>query len=86
VPRVHAELRADGIRVGRERIARLMHDAGLMGVSRRRRARTTKRQADARPAPDLVSRDFTATAPDQLWVADIEPTSRHGRGFSTWPS
>jgi putative transposase len=69
--RVHAELAALGVRVGRKRIARLMRLLGLAGVSRRKRTQTTIRDHDARPAPDLVDRDFTATAPDQLWVADI---------------
>ncbi len=69
--RVHAELAALGVRVGRKRIARLMRVLGLAGVSRRKRTQTTVRDRDARPAPDLVDRDFTATAPDQLWVADI---------------
>ena len=46
--------------------------AGIVGVSRRRLGpRTTNRNVDARPAPDLVERDFTADGPDQLWVADI---------------
>jgi putative transposase len=71
-PRVHAELRAGGERHGRKRIARLMRAAGLVGASRRRNGMTTtRRDPDARPAPDLVDRDFTATAPNQLWVADI---------------
>ena len=69
--RVHAELAALGVHVGRKRIARLMRVLGLAGVSRRKRTPTTIRDRDARPAPDLVDRDFTATAPDQLWVADI---------------
>ena len=52
--------------------ARLMRAAGLVGASRRRSGvTTTRRDPDARPAPDLVDRDFTATAPNQLWVADI---------------
>ncbi len=71
VPRVHAELRAAGTRVGRKRIARLMRAAGLQGVSRRKGCRTTIRDRDARPAPDLVQRAFTAEGPDRLWVADI---------------
>jgi putative transposase len=71
VPRVHAELRAQGTRVGRKRVARLMRRAGLEGASRRMRAWTTKRARDARPAPDLVARDFSAQGPDRLWVADI---------------
>ncbi len=71
-PRVHAELRADGERHGRKRIARLMRDAGLVGASRRRHGPvTTRRDKEARPAPDLVDRNFTASGPDQLWVADI---------------
>jgi putative transposase len=71
VPRVHAELAAQGVHVSRKRIARLMRAAGLVGVSRRKRPRTTIRAQDARPAPDLVERNFAAAGPDQLWVADL---------------
>jgi putative transposase len=71
VPRMYAELKAEGIQVGRKRIARLMRAAGLEGVSRRKRARTTRRCKDRRPAPDLVERDFSAQGPNRLWVADI---------------
>jgi putative transposase len=70
-PRVHAELRAEGWAVGKKRIARLMQAAGTIGVSRRRGVITTRRDRDARPAPDLVDRNFTADRPNQLWVADI---------------
>jgi len=70
-PRVYEELRDEGVRVARKRIARLMCTAGLQGVSRRRRVRTTIPKPGARPAPDPVNRDFTADSPDQLWVADI---------------
>ncbi len=71
-PRVHADLQARGERHGRKRIARLMRQAGLVGASHRRGApKTTQRDKDARPAPDLVDRDFAASAPNQLWVADI---------------
>jgi len=70
-PRIHAELAHRGVHVGRKRVARLMREAGLEGVSRRKRVFTTRRDSDARPAPDLVKRDFRADAPDQLWVADI---------------
>jgi putative transposase len=70
-PRVHAELRAEGRAVGKKRIARLMRAAGIVGVSRRRGVITTQRDRDARPAPDLVDRNFTADRPNQLWVADI---------------
>ena len=70
-PRVHAELRALGVRCGRKRVARLMRDAGLVGAHRRRPPRTTWRDRDAAPAPDLVRRQFTTPAPNRLWVADI---------------
>jgi putative transposase len=70
-PRIHLDLLDEGIRVGRKRIARLMRLAGLSGVSRRKGCRTTIRNGDTCPAPDLVERNFAATAPDQLWVADI---------------
>ena len=71
-PRIHADLAAWGERVGPKRVARLMREEGIEGASRRRRkAGLTVRDADARPAPDLVERDFSADGPDQLWVADI---------------
>jgi len=72
-PRVHAELveRPQGPNASLNRVARVMSWAGLQGVSPRKWARTTVRDEAARPAPDLVNRDFTATGPDQLWVADI---------------
>ena len=60
-PRVHAELRAGGEKHGRKRVARLMREAGLVGASRRRHGPvTTQRDKEARPAPDLVDRDFSA--------------------------
>ena len=71
VPRIFEELKALGVSVSRKRIARLMGELGIEGVSRRKRTRTTVRREDARPVPDLVDRDFTAEAPDRLWVADI---------------
>src|ERR1700688_5306861 len=70
-PRVHAELAAQGIRVGRKRVARLMEVAGIYGVSRRKWISTTTRDRAMRPAPDLVERNFSAPAPNALWVADI---------------
>ena len=70
-PRVHAELRALGVRCGRRRVARLMRQAGLRGCLRGKRRRTTLRDRSAPPAPDLVRREFAAAAPDRLWLADI---------------
>ena len=69
-PRVHAELAANGVQVGKNRVARLMREASVAGISRRRFAITTVRDG-ARQAPDLVERRFTADAPNVLWVADI---------------
>ena len=70
-PRVHAELRADGTRIGCKRVARLMRAAGLQGVSRRKWVTTTQRDPADQPAPDLVARSFVAPGPNRLWVADI---------------
>jgi transposase InsO family protein len=70
-PRVHAALRAEGVRCGCRRVARLMRAAGLVGCHRRRRARTTVADPARPPAPNLVARDFAAPAPDRLWIGDI---------------
>lgn len=71
-PRVHAELRALGVRCNRKRVARLMRKDGLRGRMRgRRRKHTTRQDPLAIPAPDLVGRNFRAPAPDRLWTADI---------------
>jgi transposase InsO family protein len=71
VPRVHAELRAQGRVVNRERIARLMREHGIVGRHLRRRCRTTVRDRKTPLAPDLIGRDFTAGGPDVRWVGDI---------------
>jgi putative transposase len=70
-PRVHAELKAIGIRCSRKRVARLMRRAKLRGCLRGRRMRTTHRVALQQAAADLVERNFATEEPDQLWVADI---------------
>jgi transposase InsO family protein len=67
-PRSRQEERSTGAK----RIARLRRAAGLVGASRRRSGvTTTRRDKEARPAPDLVDRNFVASRPNQLWVADI---------------
>jgi putative transposase len=71
-PRIHAELRmADGIRVGRKRVERLMRRAAITGMVTRKRGRTTIRVPGVRVCEDLVDRAFLAAAPNRLWVADI---------------
>jgi putative transposase len=70
-PRIHAELAAAGARCGRKRVARLLRAVGLVGCHRRRWTVTTQRDVAASPAPDWVRRQFVASAPNQLWTADI---------------
>src|SRR3972149_3860751 len=67
-PRLHAELQDLGMRCARKRGARLMRQAGLSGAHRRRRLRTTIRDLDAAPAPDLVARAFATDRPNRLWI------------------
>jgi len=80
VRKVHAELRRQGHPVASCTIARLMRSAGLRGISRAKGPRTTIPGAGPDTRPDLVQRSFTATGPDQLWVADIT----YCRTFSGW--
>lgn len=70
-PRMRAELRDHELPASLNRVARVMRQAGIRGVSRRKGVVTTWRNKEVAPAGDLVNRDFTATGPDQLWVADI---------------
>lgn len=79
-PRVTAGLWRQGVQVSEKRVARLMAELGIAGRCGRRKLRTTRRDPAATPAPDLLERDFTASAPDQRWSGDITyvPT---GEGF-----
>lgn len=70
VPRIHAELAAEGRCCGRKRVARLMRAAGLVGCHRRRYVVTTRREPVAPLAPDRVERQFVAAVPNSLWSAD----------------
>lgn len=71
-PSIHAELADDhGIHIGCKRVARLMRAATLRGVTPKRYVCTTTSAADQVVSTDHVNRDFTANAPDRLWVADI---------------
>jgi putative transposase len=72
MPRIRAELMDAGMVASRKRIARLMRQEHMRGVSRRRSyCVTTERDVRQRPAPDLVQRQFVATDLNQLWVADM---------------
>jgi len=71
-PRVHAELvLGEGIHCSRKRVERLMRQAGIVGIHRRKFRGCTRRDPDATPAEDLVGRNFNPTEPDRLWVMDV---------------
>lgn len=76
-PRMYAEMQDEAHAVNHKRVGRLMRLDGLVGATRQKKWRTTRRGAGTRPAPDLAKRNFSATGPDHLWVADITyiPTS-----------
>jgi putative transposase len=80
VRKMHAELNRQGHRVARCTVARLMRAGGLRGISRAKGPRTTIPGTGPDTRPDLVQRAFTASAPDQLWVADIT----YCRTFAGW--
>ena len=71
VRKVWRQLQRDGITVARCTVERLMRAAGLQGVVRGRRVRTTRPDVTVTPSADLVQRQFSATQPNQLWVADF---------------
>ena len=71
-PRIHADLRLRyGIRVARKRVERLMREAGISGLVRRKRGRSTISVPGVRVADDLVERQFRPAAPNLLWIADL---------------
>ena len=70
-PRVHAELRARGVRVGKKRVARLMREKGLQARRKRRFRKTTDSKHSHPIAPNLVARQFVVAAPNRVWVTDV---------------
>lgn len=80
VRRVHAALAYRGHSVSRGRVERLMRKAGLYGLIRNKRLRTTIKAQGVKSATDLVSRDFMPDGPNKLWVADIT----YLRTFEGW--
>jgi len=71
VRKIYHQLHREGIEVGRDRVWRLMGEAGLQGARRGKPKFTTRPDPSAPRPPDLVDRDFTAEAPNLLWVADF---------------
>ena len=70
-PRIHAELKEQGVRCGKKRIARLMRERGINAKSKRRKMRTTDSRHDNPVAPNVLARNFSADAPNTKWVSDI---------------
>jgi putative transposase len=70
-PRIHRELKDHGRRTSRKRVARLMGEAALTALRKRRRVLTTRRDASHPVAPNVLNRDFTAPEPNTKWVTDI---------------
>jgi putative transposase len=70
-PRVHRELQAKGVKVGKKRVERLMTEKGLRGRSKRRFVRTTDSKHDNPIAPNVLERRFEATTPNEAWVGDV---------------
>ena len=71
IRKIRAMLNRDGQRVAKNRVARLMRELGIRGAVRGRKVFTTRPDAGHVRAPDLVERDFTAAAPNRLWVMDF---------------
>jgi transposase InsO family protein len=70
-PRIHAELHAQKIKVGRHRVARLMKENDIRARRKRRFRKTTDSDHALKIAPNLLARNFTASEPNRVWVSDI---------------
>lgn len=71
VRKIWHQLRREGAQIGKDRVWRLMREAGLQGARRGKPKFTTRPDPSAPRPPDLVDRDFSASAPNELWVADF---------------
>jgi transposase InsO family protein len=72
-PRIHAQLKREGRRCSRKRVARLMAKEGLLGRQRRQTKRTTLADTAVERPPDLLQRRFATASlePNRVWVGDI---------------
>lgn len=86
IPRIHAELRRLGRCVNRKRVARIMREKDIQGAHHRRRRSLTRPDKRARPAPDLIGRDFYAERPGTELVGDITflPTAEGWLYLACW--
>ena len=70
-PRVHRELQARGVKIGKKRVERLMNEKGLRGRSKQRFVCTTDSKHDDPIAPNILERKFETTGPNEAWVGDV---------------
>jgi len=70
-PRIHRDLRARGIRVGKKRVERLMQEHGIVAKRKRRFRRTTDSKHSQPIAPNVLERQFDAALPNTVWVTDV---------------
>ena len=82
-PRIHAQLRDEGVHIGYKRVVRLMKQAGLAARYRTHRVVTTRADPDATPAENVLDRAFQTDAPNQKWVADVTYIPTGAAGW-TW--
>jgi transposase InsO family protein len=75
---VHRELRAQGVRVGKKRVERLMRQNGIQGRSKRRFMRTTNSKHGGPIAANVLRRQFTVAEPNRVWVTDVTAIDRRG--------
>lgn len=83
IRKIHAHLIREGHQVARCTVERLCRELGIRGTVRGKYPRTTNPAPETDRPADLVARDFTASAPDELWVADLTPTCVRLPGGST---
>ena len=79
-PRIHADLQASGLKVGRNRVARLMQTNNIFAIKRKKRRKSSVESASITSAPNLLQRSFSQHAPNQAWASDITYLPTH-EGF-----
>lgn len=70
-PKIHLDLNEDGVRCGKNRVARIMREAGIRSRIKKKFKATTDSRHNLPVAPNLLNQDFSVDAPDRTWVGDI---------------
>jgi putative transposase len=78
-PKIHQDLVDDGVRCGKNRVARIMRKAGIRSRAKKKFKATTNSKHKLPVAPNILNQDFTVDAPDRAWVADITYICTPGR-------